>query len=96
MIAEVSLAPVGEGTSVSHYVARAVSIIRESGLRYEFHAMGTNLEGEFDRIMEVVKACRDAMIDMGARRVLIRMYMDDRRDKPSSIERKKTSVTSRT
>lgn len=96
MIAEVSLAPVGEGTSVSRYVARAVSIIRESGLRYEFHAMGTNLEGEFDRIMEVVKACRDAMIDMGARRVLIRMYMDDRRDKPSSIERKKTSVASKT
>jgi len=96
MIAEVSLAPLGEGTSVSRYVARAVSIIRESGLRYEFHAMGTNLEGEFDRIMEVVKACRDAMIDMGARRVLIRMYIDDRRDKPSSIEGKKSSVASRT
>jgi uncharacterized protein YqgV (UPF0045/DUF77 family) len=37
MIADISIAPMGEGTSVSKYVARAVAIIRESGLKHEFH-----------------------------------------------------------
>ena len=93
MLAEVSLAPVGEGSSVSRYVAKALSIIEESGIRHEFHSMGTNLEGEYDEIMALVKKCADAMVEMGAQRVIIRMYIDDRRDKPSTIDGKKGCVT---
>jgi uncharacterized protein YqgV (UPF0045/DUF77 family) len=32
VIADISIAPVGEGTSVSKYVARAVALIKKSGL----------------------------------------------------------------
>jgi uncharacterized protein (TIGR00106 family) len=92
MIADISVAPVGEGTSVSKYVAKAVSIIKESGLKHEFHSMGTNVEGSYDDIVHLVKRCSDAIFSMGAKRVLIRMYMDDRRDEASSIEGKKHSV----
>ena len=92
MIADISIAPVGEGTSVSKYVARAVAIIRESGLKHEFHSMGTNVEGSYEEIVKLVKKCSDAVFKMGAERVLIRMYMDDRHDKASTIEGKKQSV----
>jgi uncharacterized protein (TIGR00106 family) len=92
VIADISIAPVGEGTSVSRYVARAVAIIRESGLKHEFHSMGTNVEGSFEEIVKLVKKCSDAVFKMGAERVLIRMYMDDRHDKASSIASKKQSV----
>ena len=92
MIADISIAPVGEGTSVSKYVARAVAIIRESGLRHEFHSMGTNVEGSYEEIVKLVKKCSDAVFKMGAERVLIRMYMDDRHDKACTIEGKKQSV----
>jgi uncharacterized protein (TIGR00106 family) len=92
VIADISVAPVGEGTSVSKYVAKAVSIVRESGLKHEFHSMGTNVEGSYDEIVQLVKKCSEAVFDMGAQRVLIRMYMDDRRDKPSTIAGKKQSV----
>ena len=92
MIADISIAPVGEGTSVSKYVARAVTIIRESGLKHEFHSMGTNVEGSYEEIVKLVKKCSDAVFKMGAERVLIRMYMDDRHDKISTIEGKKRSV----
>ena len=92
MIADISIAPVGEGTSVSKYVARAVAIIRESGLRHEFHSMGTNVEGSYEEIVKLVKKCSDAVFKLGAERVLIRMYMDDRHDKASTIEGKKQSV----
>lgn len=92
MIADISIAPVGEGTSVSKYVARAVAIIRESGLKHEFHSMGTNVEGSYEEIVKLVKKCSDAVFKMGAERVLIRMYIDDRHDKLSTIEGKKRSV----
>jgi uncharacterized protein YqgV (UPF0045/DUF77 family) len=42
-----------------------------------------------------VKKCSDAVFAMGAERVLIRMYMDDRHDKAASIAGKKRSVESK-
>jgi uncharacterized protein (TIGR00106 family) len=95
MLAEISLAPIGQGSSVSEYVATALAIIKQSGIKYEFHAMGTNLEGEYDEIVALVKKCSQAMADQGAQRVIIRMYLDDRRDKPSTIEGKKASALSK-
>ena len=92
MIVDVSIIPMGQGTSLSTFVAKSVEIIRQSGLKYEFHAMGTNLEGSYDQIIGVVKQCSEAMFDLGAERVVTRMVMDDRRDKPGSIDQKKTSV----
>jgi uncharacterized protein (TIGR00106 family) len=95
LIADISIAPLGEGTSVSKYVARAVAIIRESGLKHEFHSMGTNVEGSYDQIVKLVKKCSDAVFAMGAERVIIRMYMDDRHDRTATIQGKKRSVESR-
>ncbi|RLB58725.1 MAG: thiamine-binding protein [Deltaproteobacteria bacterium] len=92
MVAEVSLVPLGAGTSLSRYVARSVEIIRSSGLRHQFHAMGTNLEGEWDEIMAVVKRCREALLEMGAERVLVRLTIDDRRDKPGRLADKERAV----
>jgi uncharacterized protein (TIGR00106 family) len=92
VIADISIAPVGEGTSVSRYVAKAVGIIKKSGLKHEFHAMGTNVEGSYEEIVKLAKKCSDAIFKMGAERVLIRMYMDDRHDKLSTIDGKKRSV----
>ena len=44
-----------EDGSVSESVAEAVRIIRESGLPNETNAMFTNIEGEWDEVMAVVK-----------------------------------------
>lgn len=95
MIASVSFVPVGVGASLSKYVARAVELIKASGLKYEFHSMGTNLEGDFDEIVSLAKKCDEALVSMGASRVLIRLSLDDRRDKTSSMEGKKQSVRSK-
>lgn len=45
-----------EDGSVSESVAEAVRIIRDSGLPNETNAMFTNIEGEWDEVMAVVKA----------------------------------------
>jgi uncharacterized protein (TIGR00106 family) len=46
---------------VSEAVAEAVRIIRASGLPSETNAMFTNIEGEWDEVMAVVKQAVDAV-----------------------------------
>jgi len=53
----ISISPSGgdETGGVSASVADAVRVIRESGLPHETNAMFTNIEGEWDEVMDVVK-----------------------------------------
>jgi uncharacterized protein (TIGR00106 family) len=57
MIAAFSVAPLGTAESVSEPVAEAVRLVRESGLPSETNAMFTNVEGEWDEVMNLIKAC---------------------------------------
>jgi uncharacterized protein (TIGR00106 family) len=57
MIVAFSISPsAGDDTGgVSEAVAAAVRVVRESGLPNETNAMFTNVEGEWDEVMAVVK-----------------------------------------
>jgi uncharacterized protein (TIGR00106 family) len=57
MLVAISISPSGadETGGVSEAVADAVRVIRESGLPNETNAMFTNIEGEWDEVMAVVK-----------------------------------------
>ncbi|RYU09577.1 thiamine-binding protein [Nocardioides iriomotensis] len=46
---------------VSAAVAEAVRVVRESGLPHETNAMFTNIEGEWDEVMAVVKQAVDVV-----------------------------------
>src|SRR3954468_4081522 len=61
MLVAISISPSGnprdssETGGVSASVAEAIRVIRESGLANETNAMFTNIEGEWDEVMAVVK-----------------------------------------
>jgi uncharacterized protein (TIGR00106 family) len=57
MLVAISISPSGgdDTGGVSASVADAIRVIRESGLPNETNAMFTNLEGEWDEVMAVVK-----------------------------------------
>src|SRR5690348_1390033 len=57
MLVAISISPSGadETGGVSASVAEAVRVIRSSGLPCETNAMFTNIEGEWDEVMAVVK-----------------------------------------
>ena len=57
MIVAISISPSGgdESGGVGDAVADAVRVIRASGLPHETNAMFTNIEGEWDEVMAVVK-----------------------------------------
>ena len=61
MIVGFSITPLGVGAEVGELVADAVRVVRESGLPNETNAMFTNVEGDWDEVMAVVKAAVDAV-----------------------------------
>jgi uncharacterized protein (TIGR00106 family) len=59
MMVAFSISPGGVGDSVSDLVADCVRIVRDSGLPNETNAMFTNVEGDWDDVMSVIKQCMD-------------------------------------
>jgi len=95
-IMALSVAPIGtESTSVGDYVAVALRVIARSGLPYELHAMHTEVEGDLEALLRLIPQVHEACFARGARRLSTVIKIDDRRDVPSSIERKVRSVIDR-
>lgn len=82
MLIAFSITPLGTGESVSDLVAETVRIVRASGLSNETNAMFTNVEGDWDEVMAVIKACVDTMAQ-AAPRISVVMKLDIRPGKPS-------------
>lgn len=63
MLVAFSISPgtADESGGVSAAVAEVVRIVRDSGLPNETNAMFTNIEGEWDEVMAVVKQAVDAV-----------------------------------
>ena len=77
MIVAFSVSPMGTGDSVAPAVARAVRVVRESGLPNRTDAMFTSVEGEWDEVMDVVKRAVAAAGE-GAGRVSLVLKADIR------------------
>jgi uncharacterized protein (TIGR00106 family) len=95
IIAQLSVVPIGEGTSVSRYVQIAVKALRDSGVRFEVGAMSTTLQvNDMDTLFDVVKRVHESVTRAGVKRVVLDLKIDDRRDKDATIESKIDAATS--
>ena len=93
IIAELSITPLGEGTSVSRYVKIALQTLKESGVKFETNAMATVIECEnIEKLFELVKKAHNSVLKAGAKRVITSLKIDDRRDRKATIETKLDSV----
>ncbi len=93
-IVEISVIPLGTKTpSVSRYVADALRILeKEKGIKYELTSMGTIIEGDLDKVLDLAKKMHEAVFDKEILRVVTIIKIDDRRDKPLSMEGKIKSI----
>ena len=57
MLVELSVIPIGAGSSIGDQLAEVLKIIDASGLAYKVNPMGTVIEGEWDDIMKLTKKC---------------------------------------
>jgi uncharacterized protein (TIGR00106 family) len=95
VIAEFSIHPIGEGTSLSKYVRSALGELREArGVRLMVTPMGTVMEANnLADILSAVQRSHEAVFKRGAKRVSFTLRVDDRRDKARRMEDKVAAVT---
>ncbi|MEW5773705.1 MAG: MTH1187 family thiamine-binding protein [Thermodesulfobacteriota bacterium] len=91
VIAELSIFPLDKGESVSPYVARALGVIRDSGLPHALGPMGTCIEGDYDPVMAVVRGCVEALRP-DCRRIIVNLKLDIRQGRAGGLAAKPASV----
>jgi len=87
----VAPATADDSGSMSAAVAAAVKVVRDSGLPHETNAMFTNVEGEWDEVMAVVKAATMAVAAVSPRGSLV-LKADLREGATDAMRHKVTAV----
>lgn len=91
MLASFSVVPLGSGEGVKELVAEALAIVDESGLSYKLGAMQTTIEGDPDKVMEVILRCHQRVLE-SVPRVLTHITLDDRKGATGRLEGKVADV----
>jgi len=92
MLAEFSITPIDKaGKGLSEYIAKTINIIKEGGLQYELHAMGTLVEGDAEQVFELIKKCHLNMARFSDR-VSTSIKIDDRKGATGRLKGKVASV----
>ncbi|CAM3716141.1 thiamine-binding protein [Isoptericola cucumis] len=89
-----SVSPLGAGESVADSVAEAVRIVRDSGLPNRTTAMFTEIEGEWDEVMPVVRRATEA-VGAGGHRVSLVLKADIRPGYTGQLDAKVARVEER-
>ncbi|MCU7496429.1 MAG: MTH1187 family thiamine-binding protein [Ignavibacteria bacterium] len=87
VLLEFSMSPTDKGESLSSYVAKILDYIDESGVTYRLTPMGTILEGEWDKVINVVTGCFKLM-QQDSRRISVNLKVDYRAGEESRLESK--------
>jgi uncharacterized protein (TIGR00106 family) len=91
VLIDFTIYPMDKGDSLSPYVARALTVIKSSGLDYKLGPMGTSIEGEWEQVMDVVNRCFEEL-KTDCDRVSMMLRVDYRKDTSGRIKSKVTSV----
>ncbi|ERT57370.1 uncharacterized protein (TIGR00106 family) [Peptoniphilus koenoeneniae] len=93
-VCELTLVPLGQGTSCSKYVAGALDSIKDmEGIQYELNPMGTVIAAEeLSTLYKAIEIMQESVFKKGANRVYSVIKIDDRRDKERDFHEKIKSV----
>jgi uncharacterized protein (TIGR00106 family) len=92
VIVDFTVVPVGAGTSLSAYIAEVERVLRASGLHYELHANGTNVEGEWDAVLAAIRTCHERLHGLGVPRIHTDIKLGTRSDRDQRMADKVASV----
>ena len=94
IISQLSIAPIGEGTSLSKYVKISIESIKKSKVNFKTNDMSTIIETEdLKTLFKIVEDAHNAVLKSGAKRVITELKIDDRRDKNVRIGAKTKKVS---
>jgi uncharacterized protein (TIGR00106 family) len=92
VIVDFTVVPVGTGVSLSEYIAACERVLQGSGLTYELHANGTNVEGEWEDVFAAIRRCHETLHAMGVPRIHTDIKLGTRTDRVQSMADKISSV----
>eukprot|EP01086_Lenisia_limosa_P013764 TRINITY_DN4323_c0_g1_i1.p1 TRINITY_DN4323_c0_g1~~TRINITY_DN4323_c0_g1_i1.p1 ORF type:complete len:131 (+),score=37.52 TRINITY_DN4323_c0_g1_i1:68-460(+) len=92
VIADLCVVPIGVGTSVSKYVAVCEDILKSHNLNTKLHSYGTDMEGDWEDVMNAMRECHETLHEMGAPRITSTLKFGTRVDKEQTMEDKIKSV----
>ncbi len=88
----ISIFPLDKGESVSSYVARAIKVIKDSGVPYKVSPMETVFETEeLERVFEIIKECFQVM-KVDCNRIMANFKIDYRKGRREGINVKLQSI----
>ena len=94
ILAQLSIYPICEGTSLGRFVRKGIQVIKDSGYSYSVGGLSTAIEvPDMDSLFALIKDVHKAHLDEGAERIVVDLKIDDRRDKDATLESKINSVT---
>ena len=85
VIVDFCITPLNTGTSLTPYIAECQLIIADMGLALQLHAYGTNIEGEWEVVMESVKRCHARLHEMGVPRLSTQLKIGTRTDREQTM-----------
>jgi len=92
VIADFCIIPLGVGVSLGSYIAACEKILAKAGLITRLHGYGTNIEGEWEQVMQAVKECHQRLHEMGAPRISSTLHIGTRVDREQTLEDRIRSV----
>ncbi|GER66789.1 hypothetical protein BpJC7_30800 [Weizmannia acidilactici] len=94
-IADITIFPMGtESTSVSRYIAEIEKVLKKerNRVKIQLTPMSTLIEGDIHDLFEIIEKLHEVPFKHGIMRVETNIRIDDRRDKPLTMEGKLASV----
>jgi uncharacterized protein (TIGR00106 family) len=83
--AELQVIPIGSNVSVRQEISRVVEMLRDYNFTFETHASGTNIEGELEDILSIVRQIHETLHQEGAIRLVSYLKLETRTDKAPTL-----------
>ena len=88
IIAEICVIPIGNGVSLRKEIAIAHQILKDTGLPVQLHGYGTNIEGDYDVIVNAIKKIHTVLHNQGISRLHTNIKLGSRIDKKQCLDDK--------
>ena len=93
IIAQLSIAPLGKDVSVSKYVKLVLDVLKIEQVKFETNAMSTVIQTkELTKLFDAIKEINFELFELGSKRIITELKIDNRIDKEATIESKLKSI----
>ena len=92
VVADICVVPLTGAISVREEVALAHRILAETGLPVHLHGFGTNIEGDYDVVMDALRRVHEELHREGVPRISTSIRLGSRTDKHQGIQDKIDAV----